>query len=299
MTTLPAAQESPFAVSWSGGKDAFLALLLYQQSNPGSRPVFFTYYSTSRYPGCDIVAVNRDLHLLLDQTRHFGGDHHLVINTSSCSVTLLGTVSAFLRDRYGPLEAFIFGDIIHNSEKWLIEKNRKGGCDACIARSRSPDNLRANVVNVFEGRTANELLAAYEEQHIEAVVFEVGQQKYRPLVGGTIDQDFLLRNGMLGSGNIDALGEAGEYHTVVTGFGEKKFKRTTWLESDGGHHLFGNHVHLRDALDKNEKLDFDIFSDCTIVSVIRNPGTETFVEDAKPSSSGSRLELADSAGSLS
>jgi diphthine-ammonia ligase len=184
----------PFFCSWSGGKDACLALYLAQQA--GGRPAFLLTMleddgSRSRGHGIPPALIERQAQLL---------DVPLAMHATTWDGyrdTLLEALAEFKSQ--GITDA-VFGDIeLEEHRVWINDVCREAGFEAHLplwCRTRAD--------------LADELLDAGFKATVVAVREDTLDKRF---LGREVDRALLDGFTELG---IDIMGEDGEYHTVVT-----------------------------------------------------------------------------------
>ncbi|MDD3014113.1 MAG: diphthine--ammonia ligase [Candidatus Gastranaerophilales bacterium] len=185
----------PFFCSWSGGKDSCLSL--YRAIKRGAKPeLLFTMFTEN-----GIRSRSHGLHINLVQAQAKSLNIPLMIRSASWNnyeaafIDGLNTIEKNTDLRIG-----VFGDID-------LEDNRKWVVDTCKKTSIEP-------YHPIWQEDRKKLLTEFVESGFKAIIVAVKD--------GLMDKDFLgkiLDNNLIREIeelNIDACGEEGEFHTVVT-----------------------------------------------------------------------------------
>jgi diphthine-ammonia ligase len=199
----------PFFCSWSGGKDSCLALY-HALQNGGTPKLLFTMLAEA---GVKSRSHGLPRSLLEEQARCLG----IPITFRSATwdeyeATFLKALHVFKADG---IEVGAFGDIDVDSNREWVQR-------VCNAAEILP-------YHPLWKRSRRELLDEFINPGFKATVVVVKDEKLSPhFLGKTIDRDTLTQ---MEAAGIDASGELGEYHTVVTA--DPIFSREIPLKTKG------------------------------------------------------------------
>lgn len=193
-TAIEPIKDRPFFCSWSGGKDSCLAL--YQAIKKGGRPKKLLTMMTEDNRTSRSHGLPRSL--LEQQALQLG----IPIDFRSATwdeyeATFLTALREFKEDG---IDAGVFGDID-------VESNRDWCLRVCSASGIQP-------YHPLWKRPRHELLKEFIELQFKAIIVVVKAGKLgSDWLGRMLDQNTVSE---LEKSGIDASGELGEYHTVVT-----------------------------------------------------------------------------------
>jgi diphthine-ammonia ligase len=183
-----------FFCSWSGGKDACLAL--YRAMQEGGVP---RYLVTMEYEEGGASRGHRiPIDLIGKQASSIGIT--LITRKTSWEGYESALLSILERLRKEGVEAGVFGDIdLEEHREWI---------------SRVCSSVDMNAFLPLWGSHRNELIDELLGAGFKATIIAVREDALdRRFLGKTLDEDLIREFAGLG---IDVSGEAGEYHTVVT-----------------------------------------------------------------------------------
>lgn len=186
-------KDRPFFSSWSGGKDACLALYLAMREGGVPR-----YLVTMEYEDGGASRGHRiPIDLIGKQASSIG--IHLITRRTSWE----GYETAFLSILEGlrkeGVEAGVFGDIdLEEHRVWIERICSSVGMNACLPLW---GKRRIELIDELLGAGFKATIVAVRENDLD-----------RRFLGRTLDEDLIQEFTELG---IDVSGEAGEYHTVV------------------------------------------------------------------------------------
>lgn len=181
---------------WSGGKDAYLALLFYRQDHPESDIKLLTTYEEES----EVVPhQNIDLSHIREQADWLGLELLTVPLPKDCpNDKYLSSIKKMLSEE-ASVDNLLFGDwYLEDIREWREEKFGEMGY-SCLFPIWKKD--------------LHELLSALLLQPVKVEISNV-QDEFKDLirVGETFDQNFVTQIQRLDEG-IDPMGENGEFHT--------------------------------------------------------------------------------------
>ena len=186
--------DEPFFCSWSGGKDSCLAL--YHAVQHGGRPQCLLTMMAE--DGMKSRSHGLPKTLIQEQARSLGVP--IVFRSASWENYEAVFVSALHEFREKGIEGGVFGDIdIDSHREWV-----KRVCALADIRPFHP----------LWKRERRELLAEFVDLGFKATIVVLKSNKLgKEFLGKTIDRKTIAE---LEKAGVDASGELGEYHTVVT-----------------------------------------------------------------------------------
>lgn len=184
----------PFFSSWSGGKDACLAF--YHAVQAGGKPRYL--FTMLAEEGVRSRAHALPLGILQQQASSLG------VSLVTGAATWGGYEKVFIEQlrkfKTEGIELGVFGDID-------LEMHRKWENDTCAAAG-----LEAYLP--LWGRTRREIVIELVDLGFQAVIVAVNEEKMdRKYLGKLMDRQLIEE---LENKGIDACGENGEFHTVIT-----------------------------------------------------------------------------------
>jgi len=191
----PPVRQQPFFCSWSGGKDSCLSL--YRAMQNGNRPKFLLTMmakdgSKSRFHG---IAKT----LIEDQSRSLGIPGFFISEPWEKYEAVF--VSALKKFRKEGITAGVFGDID-------IEEHREWVQRVCASADVTP-------CHPLWKQDRRKLLEEFIDLGFKAVIVVLKDDKLdKKFLGRIIDRKTIAE---LEKAGVDASGEMGEYHTLVTG----------------------------------------------------------------------------------
>lgn len=183
---------------WSGGKDAYLALHFFRESQPEADLKLLTTYDETN----NIVPhQNIPLSEIEEQADHLGLELISVGLPSNCpNETYLERIENALNDLQQPIDNLIFGD-------WYLEDIRQW-------REKVFGEMGYSCIFPIWKKDLNDLLPILLLKPIEIKISAV-KEDYQSLLkkGESFDQKLLMQLQRLDE--IDPMGENGEFHTKV------------------------------------------------------------------------------------
>lgn len=184
---------------WSGGKDAYLALHFYRESNPEADISLLTTYDES-----DDIVPHQNIRLdhIKKQAAHLGLELTTVPLPPECPNNIyLDRVEKALEDIDEPIKYLIFGDWhLQDIREWREKVFGEMGYDCLFP--------------IWE-KDIHDLLPVLLFEPIEIEISAV-KEEFQSLirVGETFDQSLVTQLQHLRK-DIDPMGENGEFHTKV------------------------------------------------------------------------------------
>lgn len=186
--------NQPFFCSWSGGKDSCLALHLAVQD--GGRPQYLL--TMMREDGLKSRSHGVPKALIEEQARSLGIP--IVFRSASWDDYEAVFVSALREFREDGIQTGVFGDIDVDSHREWVRR-------VCSLADITP-------VHPLWKRERRALLNEFIDLRFKAVIVVLKEDKLgKEFLGKTIDRETIAE---LEKAGVDASGELGEYHTVVT-----------------------------------------------------------------------------------
>lgn len=184
---------------WSGGKDAYLALHFYRESNPKADITLLTTYDES-----DEIVPHQNIRLehIKKQAAHLGLELTTVALPPDCpNDVYLNRVGDALENFNNPVDYLIFGD-------WYLEDIREW-------REKIFGEMGYDCLFPIWEKSIHDLLPVLLFKPIEIEISAV-KEEFQSLirVGETFDQSLVTQLQHLPE-NIDPMGENGEFHTKV------------------------------------------------------------------------------------
>lgn len=184
---------------WSGGKDAYLALHFFRESNPETDITLLTTYDESS----NIVPhQNIQLEYIKKQAAHLGLELVTVALPPECPNDIyLSHIEEALKNIDADIEHLIFGD-------WYLEDIRKW-------REKVFGEMGYDCLFPIWEKSIHDLLPVLLFKPIEVKISAV-KEEFQTLirVGETFDQSLVTQLQQLPE-DIDPMGEKGEFHTKV------------------------------------------------------------------------------------
>jgi diphthamide synthase (EF-2-diphthine--ammonia ligase) len=190
-------------ILWSGGKDCFAAgLQSGALAEPGARLVTFVPAGEAAAFRCHPLGV------MARQATGLGLAHELVaIDRVEWEASYR---AAFVRLAAEGVERVVTGDITPQAWPWLGEATAAAGLELQTPLADEPD--------------PGTLLDLLAEAGVVATVSGMRDDCYRStFLGRAIGRALLREHGLEDPAAFHPCGERGEYHTVVTAFGERRF----------------------------------------------------------------------------
>ncbi len=187
-------KDNPFFCSWSGGKDACLALYLAMQEGGIPR-----YLVTMEYEDGGASRGHRiPIDLIGKQASSIGVP--LITRKTSWEGYESALLSILEGLRKEGVETGVFGDIdLEEHRVWIERVCSSVDMNACLP---------------LWGKSRSELIDELLGAGFKATIIAVREDDLdRRFLGKTLDEDLIQEFTELG---IDISGEAGEYHTIVT-----------------------------------------------------------------------------------
>lgn len=187
-------KDCPFFCSWSGGKDSCLAL--YRAIQEGGQPRLLLTMLTedgerSRSHGLPVSLIRKQALAL---------GIPLVVRTASWDDYEATFISALCDFKKKGIEAGVFGDIDINAHREWVERT----CSLATVQSYHP----------LWKKVRRDLLEELLEVGFKATIIAVKEGVLdRRFLGQVLHGDVITE---IESAGVDASGERGEYHTVVT-----------------------------------------------------------------------------------
>jgi uncharacterized protein (TIGR00290 family) len=184
---------------WSGGKDAYLALHFYRESNPRADITLLTTYDES-----DNIVPHQNIQLehIKKQAAQLGLELIPVALPPECPNDIyLEHVYYALESIDGDIDHLIFGDwYLQDIREWREKVFRELGYDCLFP--------------IWE-KSIHDLLPVLLFQPIEVEISAV-KEEFQSLIriGETFDQSLVIQLQHLPE-DIDPMGEKGEFHTKV------------------------------------------------------------------------------------
>lgn len=184
---------------WSGGKDAYLALVLFRRQHPDAEIRLLTTYDESK----DIVPHQR---IELSDIKKQAIDLELELTTvplpAECSNDVyLNQVKKALNNLDEPIEYLIFGDLrLEDIRQW---------------REKAFGEMGYSCAFPIWKKSVHDLLPILLLKPVEVKISAV-KEEFQSLirVGEAFDQKFVMQLQHLPE-DIDPMGENGEFHTQV------------------------------------------------------------------------------------
>lgn len=199
----PRSSSSPAAVLWSGGKDCFAAALASSAfDDPATRLVTFVPAGEPAAFRCHPLGV------MARQAAGLGIAHERVaIDRVEWEASYR---MAFARLADEGVKRVVTGDITPQAWPWLGEATATAGLALETPLADEPDPAT--------------LLDALDAAGVVATVSGMRADCYRPgFLGRPIGRELLREHGLDDPKAFHPCGERGEYHTVVTAFGGRRF----------------------------------------------------------------------------
>jgi uncharacterized protein (TIGR00290 family) len=184
---------------WSGGKDAYLALHFYRESNPENTIKLLTTYNESN----DIVPhQNIRLEYIKKQAAHLESELITVALPPECPNDIyLERIENTLEDIDNFVDHLIFGD-------WYLQEIREW-------REKVFSEMGYKCLFPIWEKSLHDLLPVLLLKPIEVEISAVKEEFQQLIkVGETFDQNLVIQLQHLPD-NIDPMGENGEFHTKV------------------------------------------------------------------------------------
>lgn len=184
---------------WSGGKDAYLALHFYRESNPGATVRLLTTYNER-----DEIVPHQNVRLehIKKQAAHLGLELTTVPLPPECPNDIyLERVEKALEDIDESINHLIFGD-------WYLQEIREW-------REKVFGEMGYDCLFPIWKKSIHDLLPVLLFEPVEVEVSAV-KEEFQSLirVGETFDQSLVTQLQHLPD-EIDPMGEKGEFHTKV------------------------------------------------------------------------------------
>jgi len=192
-------------VLWSGGKDCFAAgLRSGALGDARTRLVTFTPAGERPAFRCHPLGVMRR------QAAALGLSHELIgIDRDAWEASYRHALATLAGEG---VERVVTGDIEPEQWPWLA-----AACEAAGLRLETPLATRPD-------EDAGALLDFLAHAGVEATVTGMRSEHYRPeVLGRPVGRALLAEHGLGDPGAFHPCGERGEYHTVVTAFGDRRF----------------------------------------------------------------------------
>lgn len=190
-------------VLWSGGKDCFAAgLRSGALEAPGTRLVTFVPAGERAAFRCHPLGV------MARQAAGLGLRHERIeIDRARWEASYRRAFAALAADG---VERIVTGDITPDAWPWLGEATAAAGLELATPLADEPDPAA--------------LLDFLAESEVEATVAGMRAEHYRPsFLGRPIGRALLAEHELEDPEAFHPCGERGEYHTVVTAFGGRRF----------------------------------------------------------------------------